>query len=566
MKNQQQNSNLFNNNPRKIKVSSKKHLKTIEECPESEDIIKKLENMNFSTEKSFETPFISLSKTKDKIINQINNLNKSISNPNLFIENYEDIPSDMKFLKEEETNDSNYIEMIAKFLDDEGKKGNSNINCGLDNHLLKEKINRIYKLIQKCNMDKNCLDKMNKFMNSVNNLSQNSYQPLDFILDVVSELLSKIQEEYSNKNELINKLKNISLNKENYEKQIFEIKNELQNKEKQLEKLMDNDTIENINSKKEINQDSLLFVINNAKKENQFLFEKILSYKIQNKNILSGFKNLFEKYKNSLEEIEKLKNKNNQNLLCKTVESFEINAKPKIIKSSSSCKNIHINRDNYNIINNNKVYSLTNKLIKLLSDINQMLFKCDFNLCKINKTYKASLNDIKEINPIIDINFLLQGKNFLLFSKYISCNIEIINNKIINLSNSFPSSNSRNTKENKNFSFTLKNKTELVNNSSLKRLNPPLKFYCPKSKDGSKTINNYINLKKTRNHIINQKLMRNSTSRDGLSYMNFYNNNDLENIPVLRKNGSNGKNNKVINQTVNLERQRYKKQNDSEFD
>jgi hypothetical protein len=146
-------------------------------------------------------------------------------------------------------------------------------------------------------------------MNSVNNLSQNSYQPLDFILDVVSELLSKIQEEYSNKNELINKLNNISLNKENYEKQIFEIKNELQNKEKQLEKLMDNDTIENINSKKEINQDSLLFMINNAKKENQFLFEKILSYKIQNKNILSGFKNLFEKYKNSLEEIDKLKNK-----------------------------------------------------------------------------------------------------------------------------------------------------------------------------------------------------------------------------------------------------------------
>ena len=59
-------------------------------------------------------------------------------------------------------------------------------------------------------------------------------------------------------------------------------------------------------------------MINNAKKENQFLFEKILSYKIQNKNILSGFKNLFEKYKNSLEEIEKLKNKNNQNLLSKT--------------------------------------------------------------------------------------------------------------------------------------------------------------------------------------------------------------------------------------------------------
>ena len=69
-------------------------------------------------------------------------------------------------------------------------------------------------------------------------------------------------------------------------------------------------------------------------------------------------------------------------------------------------------------------------------------------------------------------------------------------------------------------------------------------------------MKNYINLKKTRNNIRNQKLMRNSTSRDGLSFMNYYNhNNDLDNILTIKKNSTN----KVINQTVNLEKQKNKK-------
>ena len=113
MKNQKQNSNLFNGNKSKIKISSKNYLNTIEECPETEDIIKKLEVMDFSTDKSFETPFISLSKTRDKIINKIYNLNKSISFPDLGVDNSNEIPSDMKTLKEEDINDSNYMEILS---------------------------------------------------------------------------------------------------------------------------------------------------------------------------------------------------------------------------------------------------------------------------------------------------------------------------------------------------------------------------------------------------------------------------------------------------------------------
>ena len=567
MKRTKQNSNLFNNNKQKIKISSHKHLNTIEECPESEDIIKKLEAMEFSTDKSFETPFISLSKTRDKIINKISNLNKSISVPNLYIENFEEIPSDIKSLKEEEINDSNYLEVLSKFLNNKEKKEEKKLN-NINKLSIKEKCNRIYMNLQKCNLNINCLDKMTKFINSIDNSSNNIYQQIELILDVVSELSTKIQEEYTIKKDLITKLNNFELNKENYEKQINAIKIELLNKEEQLTQLMNKDTIDNIenNSKKDNSQQGLMFLINNAKKENQFLFEKILNYKMQIKKILSSSKILFEKHKICLEEIDKLKSKSNKNLSIETVNNIVM-----IPKKGNYClkeidSNSKINKRNSNNTNsNNEIYTLANKLISLLLKINRTLFKLDFNLIKINSNSKVPLNDISEINPTIDINFLMQEKNFQLFSKYISCNIDIINNKIINISKNLYANNNKINKENKNSSMTLKNSSEIIKNSNISRFNQSIKFFSPENKNASKTMKNYINLKKTRNNMRNQKLTRNSTSRDGLSYLNFYNNNDSENITVIKKNNSNKKSNQVTNQTMNLEKQKNIKQNSSKF-
>ena len=204
MKNQKQNSNLFNGNKSKIKISSKNYLNTIEECPETEDIIKKLEVMDFSTDKSFETPFISLSKTRDKIINKIYNLNKSISFPDLGVDNSNEIPSDMKTLKEEDINDSNYMEILSKFFNINKDKKEGNKDGSVNKLVLNEKINRIYMIIQTCNFNKNCLDKMNKFISSINNINPNFLQSIDLLLEVIFELLAKIQEEYSIKNDLIN--------------------------------------------------------------------------------------------------------------------------------------------------------------------------------------------------------------------------------------------------------------------------------------------------------------------------------------------------------------------------
>ncbi len=567
MKHTKQNSNLFNSNKQKIKISSHKHLNTIEECPESEDIIKKLEAMEFSTDKSFETPFISLSKTRDKIINKISNLNKSISVPNLYIENFEEIPSDIKSLKEEEINDSNYLEVLSKFLNNKEKKEEKKLN-NINKLSIKEKCNRIYMNLQKCNLNINCLDKMTKFINSIDNSSNNIYQQIELILDVVSELSTKIQEEYTIKKDLINKLNNFELNKENYEKQINAIKIELLNKEEQLTQLMNKDTIDNIenNNKKDNSQQGLMFLINNAKKENQFLFEKILNYKMQIKKILSSSKILFEKHKICLEEIDKLKSKSNKNLSIETVNNIVMIPKKGnycLKENDSNCK---INKRNSNNTNsNNEIYTLANKLISLLLKINRTLFKLDFNLIKINSNSKVPLNDISEINPTIDINFLMQEKNFQLFSKYISCNIDIINNKIINISKNLYANNNKINKENKNSSMTLKNSSEIIKNSNISRFNQSIKFFSPENKNASKTMKNYINLKKTRNNMRNQKLTRNSTSRDGLSYLNFYNNNDSENITVIKKNNSNKKSNQVINQTMNLEKQKNIKQNSSKF-
>ena len=563
MKNQKQNSNLFNGNKSKIKISSKNYLNTIEECPETEDIIKKLEVMDFSTDKSFETPFISLSKTRDKIINKIYNLNKSISFPDLGVDNSNEIPSDMKTLKEEDINDSNYIKILSKFFNINKDKKEGNKDASLNKLVLNEKINRIYMIIQTCNFNKNCLDKMNKFISSINNINPNFLQSIDLLFEVIFELLAKIQEEYYIKNDLINKLNNILLKKEDYEKQIYSIKDELLSKEKQLEKLMDLDTNNNSNSKLENNnQQTLLSLLNNTKKENQFLFEKILGYKTQIKKILAGSRILFEKHKICLEENEKLKSKNRNILSKEKVINFEIKGKiqNKKLKSCASYNNIHINTESNNRINNEKqVILLANNLIKLVVDINSTLFKYDFNLIKISKNNKLRLNDIFEINRNIDINFLLQEKNFKLFSKYISCNLDIINNKIINLPNILFLNNNKHNKDNKNSSMTMKNSSELSKNSNINRINQSLNFYSPGNKNGSKTMKNYINLRKTRNNIRNHKLVRNATSRDRLTYMNFYNNNDLESIPSFKKNISLKTTNRLFNQTVNLEKERKSK-------
>ena len=213
------------------------------------------------------------------------------------------------------------------------------------------------------------------------------------------------------------------------------------------------------------------------------------------------------------------------------------------------------------------VKKLTNDLIIILLEINKMLFKYDFALVKMNKinNIKMPLNDIKDLCSNIDINYLLNERNYKIFSKYFFCNMDIIYNKIININkgnnNNFNSnSNSNNNlKELKRFSGDKKKingKIKSLNNS---RVNQSINLYLPESNVYAKNFKSYISIKKNRE---NKNLVRNSTSRNGFSFLNFYSDTDLEGNFIIKKE-MNNKIDKKFSHTVNLEKNK-KGQNSNE--
>ena len=561
MKNKKQNS-YYTNNVNNL-TSPVKYLNPIDECPETEDIFKKLENLNFSSdEKSFDTPFFSLSKTKNKNNAQSD---KTISIPNLINDNIiEDYPFELKSIKDEGRNDFNYISniLINNNKNEEINKDNNEKNNLL---LLKEKINRICMLVQNYNINQKCYYKMSNLIYLINELNNNQcYKPIDYALDVILELLSKIKDEYKIKDELINKLNNISLNKEDYEKKIFEIKKELIYKEKEIENLKR--TKKNNIDKKEIMDNSnqkLLSEINNMKIENNFLFNTVLSYKNQFKKICYEYKNLYDKYKICLGEIDNIDKKEKKYFIKDNLYSFTLNMK----STNNEIKSNSFNKANDIFSNNSVIKKLVNDLISLLMDINKMLFKYDFALVKMSKinNFKTPLNDIKDLNPNIDINYLLNEHNYRIFSKYFLCNMDIIYNKIINSIKGNKNVNSnKNLKESKK-SFTDKKKINgkviSLNNS---RTNQSINMYVPENNSNSKSFKSYISIKKNRNKEKNKKFVRNSTSRNGFSFLNFYSDTDLEGKSIIKKHITNYKINKKFSHTVNIEKSKKVQNNDNQ--
>jgi hypothetical protein len=559
MKNKKQNSviNSYNN----IDSPQNKYLKPIiEENSDTDEIFKKLENLNFSSEgKSFETPFKSISKKKTK---KGINKDKNISIPNLISDNIvDDIPSELKTVKEE---DSSYSDFIDKFILSKHKNQKQDKNYEKSNDiyqiLLKEKINRILISLQNYNINQKTYNKMNSSISYVNDLNNILYKPFDSVLDVILDLLSKIKEEYIIKEGLVNKLSDISLNKETYEKKMFEIKKELIYKEKELETLMNDNSQKK--TKNNSNQKSTSSEINNIKKENQFLFEKVLSYKNQLKELYAEYKILYEKYKICLKEIDnqKDKSKNIKTFMKENTNDFMI-----VMKSNKSTPHKRIkSTTNYNCLNksNDKlsvsanspnfinIKKLASDLISFLLDINQMIFKYDFTLMKINKNknLKSSLNDINTLSSNIDINFLKNEQNYKLFSKYFKCNLDIIYNKLINLHNKNNITNrSPNEKKKGNSRITS------LNNS---RTNQSINLFVPDKKNCAKSFKTYISIKrnmiKKKNY--NKNIFRNSTSRNGFSsYLNIYSDMDIDGNSNTKKEMSN-KIDKKYNSTFNLDK------------
>ena len=559
MKNKKQNSVITSYN--NINSPENKYLKPIiEESSDTDEIFKKLENLNFSSEgKSFETPFKSISKKKTK---KGVNKDKNVSIPNLIIDNIvDDIPSELKTMKEEEPS---YSDFIDKFILSKHKNQKQDKNYEKSNDiyqiLLKEKINRILISLQNYSINQNTYNKMNSSIAYVNDLNNILYKPFDSVLDVILDLLSKIKEEYIIKQELVNKLSDISLNKETYEKKMLEIKKELIYKEKELETLMNDNSQKK--TKNNSNQKSTSSEINNIKKENQFLFEKVLSYKNQLKELYAEYKILYEKYKICLKEIDnqKDKSKNIKTFMKENTNDFMI-----VMKSNKSTPHKRIkSTTNYNCLNksNDKlsvsanspnfinIKKLASDLISFLLDINQMIFKYDFTLMKINKNknLKSSLNDINTLSSNIDINFLKNEQNYKLFSKYFKCNLDIIYNKLINLNK-----NNNNTNKSPNEKKKGNSRLTSLNNS---RTNQSINLFVPDKKNCAKSFKTYISIKrnmiKKKNN--NKNIFRNSTSRNGFSsYLNIYSDMDIDGNSNTKKEMSN-KIDKKYNSTFNLDK------------
>ena len=285
---------------------------------------------------------------------------------------------------------------------------------------------------------------------------------------------------------------------------------------------------------------------------------KVLNNKIQFKQLCSEYKNLHNKYKICLQEIDRI-NEKNKNYYFK---EEDINNFSFSIKSVNKVLNNNINSNSYNKNNdipfdlNISIKKLTNDLISILFDINKMLFKYDFALVKMNKNnnLKTPLNDIKDLSQNIDINYLLNAHNYKIFSKYFLCNMDIIYNKIINLNKESNIASGlnyyKNKKESKRTSHDKKKLSEKNISLNNSRTNQSINLYVPENKSNFKCFKSYISIKKNREKQNNKKMVKNSTSRNGFTFLNFYSDTDLEKNFIIKKDKN--KIDKKFSTTVNL--------------
>ena len=162
--------------------------------------------------------------------------------------------------------------------------------------LLKEKINRINIAMQGLNFKEKDLNNLNDFIPCLNNFEQKRYPQIDKLLDVFIILISRIKDEINIKNKFIQKLNEVSLDIENYEKKNIINQRVIKDKENEMIILMNK-----LNIEKEKNEDkskSVFLELNSLKKENQELTDTILIYKNKLRKSEAELQVINEKYKN----------------------------------------------------------------------------------------------------------------------------------------------------------------------------------------------------------------------------------------------------------------------------
>ena len=334
--------------------------------------------------KDFFNSYNEVSET-DEVLNQLVNFNFGEENSKLKNNNEKSILKESKFENYNADNNSNEDKPISIIL-------------------LKEKLNRIYISMQGLNFKENELNNINNFIPCLNNFEQKKFIQIDKFLDVFVSLISRIKDEINIKNKFIQKLDEVSLDIENYEKKNILNQRVLKDKENEIIILMNK-----LNLEKEKNEDkskSVFLELNSLKKENQELADTILIYKNKLRKTEAELQVINDKYKNNPDKDNKISlsfSKNNE--------------------SENGLNNSKLNDKYY------QIKKLNMSITYLLKEINKMLLKYDNSLIKLISK-KIPSDKVIDLNCNIETNLLIDDANMKIFRKNFLYNMERIYKKI----------------------------------------------------------------------------------------------------------------------------------------
>ena len=440
---------INNNHENNYQINNEKddsldqYFNPIEDSHESEDILKKLDNLNFSEETSFEIPqktfeplTQNIPKQKDKKINNNNIKEKEkLSKEDLITENKEDYniyKVDINY---------NNINNIENDNNDQFLLNNNNENNKkeLTEYSLKEKLNRICLSLQGYTLKPKCYENLNNFIQYLPKISKELYQPIDSIFDVFIELLFRMKEEFNVKENLIQKLNNLSVINDGYDKKLLKLKKEIKDKDKEIGSLINKMTFEK--DKIKDNSKSKILEINSLKKENQNLNNRLTLYKnkirkieADNKTLQNKLRLYFYEKENRINYMtnnnnEKNNTNNNNNVINNINNNNNINKESKNDNKNNNQEEFKINNEKYLLIKR-----LNMSLVYLLKDINKNICKYDFSLNKIiNDEIQGNNYEIDDLDENIETNILIDKNNCKTLCKNFLFNMDVVNNKIIDI-------------------------------------------------------------------------------------------------------------------------------------
>ena len=415
------NSNGNNNSNKKEEDQRYKDIfNSFNEVSETDEVLHQLAGLNF---------------TENKNINLQNNKTN-----NTMLKSKLDFNEDEQYELNIEQNLNNKDETI----------NNLNDEKPLSIILLKEKINRIYFTMQGLHFNEQNINNLVEFIPYLNNIEQKHFKNIDILLDTSEILLGRVKDEIKLKEKFIQKLNNVSLGIENYEKKNLINQKKIKDKENEIVLL-----VNKLNLEKEKNKDnskSIILELNSLKKDNEELTDTILLYKNKLRKAEADYQVIQEKMKNYIEK----ENKNK-------ISSFISNSDE---KTENGLNNSRINDKYFSI------KKLNMSLTYLIKEINKMLVKYDTSLNKLLNNKNNSKDKVIDLNCNIETNLLLDDANMKIFRKNFLYNMDRVFKKIEVLIKE----NNKDISELKNNSKTIEEikgawKKNIINNKTKEEIN-----------------------------------------------------------------------------------------------